>query len=104
MRCFVLSWHPFYEGGKGKEARSGKPVVRQDILDTIDKIDEVANWRASTGSIFIASDSSARVIAKKLRELMPLLTFVLLPIDIENVWGWTDKETWEFIQNPRPFE
>ena len=92
MNCYIMSWHPVYTGAP-------RPVDRQMLLNVLDKLTEVVSWRASTGTIFLLSEASARTISERLREEIPDLLFVILPIRIEDVWGWTDKETWDFIKN-----
>lgn len=96
MKCYVITWSTHYLNQQQPHA-----VNRQHILDSLDKISEARNWRASTGAIFIASEGNPKMISDQLHRLLPHLGFVLLEIKIQDVWGWTDKETWEFIQNPR---
>lgn len=89
--CFILSWHSVFYG-------DSKPVDRQLVLNSLDGIPEIITWRASTGAIFIVSEATAQALSEKLRKFLPNLGFVLLPIRVEDVWGWTDPGTWEFIQ------
>jgi hypothetical protein len=74
-------------------------IDRQNILDFLNTLpNDVAIWRASTGAIFLSSNSTAKEIAEKVHEKFPGLHFIISPIQIGNMWGWTDKGTWEFIR------
>jgi hypothetical protein len=80
----------------------GLGVERQQILDALDKVPEIVNWRAATGAIFIASESSGKVLSEKINSAIPRhVHFVLVDAEIDQVWGWTDEETWNFIRRPR---
>ena len=96
MNCFIVTWSGVYDD------RKGNPVVdRQTILDALDEISEILNWRASTGAVFVVSESTATSLWKKIHEKLPDLHFTIAPISIETIEGWTDERTWEFIRNPR---
>lgn len=91
MTVYVFVWSPTMAGNA--------PIDRQNILDFLNTLpnEEVPIWRASTGAIFIASNSTAKEISEKVHEKFPGLHFIIAPIQIGNIWGWTDKGTWEFI-------
>jgi hypothetical protein len=76
-------------------------INRQQILDMLDKDPQIKNWRASTGAIFIASEVSAKQLSEALHGTFPKLHFIIAPIDIEKTWGYSDKDTWEFIRRPQ---
>ena len=76
-------------------------ITRQKILDNLDKIPEISNWRASIGAIFIAGAFSVRELGEKIHGLMPDLLYLLSSIDMEKAAGWTDRQTWDFIQIPK---
>jgi hypothetical protein len=86
----MLTWQP--------------PFDRQKILDVINTIPEVANWRASSGAIFVVTLSSVSThhLANTIRAKLPALTFVMAAISGHAAQGNTDQETWDFINNPRP--
>ena len=89
MNCYLMSW-----------ARA--EVARQQILDALDKIPSVLNWRASTGAIFIVSELSANALSDEINSLVPShVHFVLAPINIEQIHGYTDEKTWNFIRHLR---
>jgi len=88
MNCFILTWQP--------------NTRRQEILDALDKIPEVLNWRASTGAIFIISNLDAVTLSKKINTSVGKdLFFVINPISIDTIEGFTDRDTWNFIRKPR---
>jgi len=91
MNTYILVWYPW----KGETS-----IRRQDILDALDKNRFVANWRASTGAIFIGSDANENRIADEISEKLPDLEFIISKIDLSTSQGRTDKETWSFIGNP----
>jgi hypothetical protein len=105
MNCYILAWSPAYHAPPTTNAlvsiRPPTLVNRQQILDQLDKIPEVMNWRASTGAIFIASESSANDLSTKIHAALPTLIFVLSQINHHTTQGYSDKETWEFIIQPR---
>jgi hypothetical protein len=77
-------------------------IDRQNILDFLNTLpNDVSIWRASTGAIFFASNSTVKEISEKVHGKFPGLHFMISPIQIENIWGWTDKDTWEFIRTGR---
>jgi hypothetical protein len=89
----MLVWHPIVEKAR---------IDRRSILDVLDTIPDVKNWRAHVGAILIASDSTAENLFRKIHEKLPTLIFLIAPIEIEEVFGWTDQDTWEFISEPKP--
>jgi len=93
MNCYVL----VYRHGNVERRQE-----RQQILDFLDTLPEVKNWRASVGAIFIASDARAKSLTDKIHAKFPQLIFVLARIDRSEAHGWADKDTWRFINNPRP--
>ncbi len=97
MNCCILTWHSYYERTKGE---TDKLVDRQTILDTLDTMPEVRFWRASTGAIFIGTETAVRTLAPKIHAKLPKLLFVLALIRNEDADGWTDRRTWEVISNP----
>jgi hypothetical protein len=75
---------------------------RQTILDALDGIPEIVNWRAATGAIFVVSELSGPVLAEVINPKLPAhVHFVLVPASIDRTSGYTDKETWDFIRRPR---
>jgi len=73
---------------------------RQIMLDFLDTLPEVQNWRAAVGAIYIISDATATSIADEIHRKFPALQFVLSKVDILHSNGWADKETWDFINLP----
>jgi hypothetical protein len=93
MNCYVLMWSAVVEGTL---------LDRQEVINFIDSVPEIVNWRASTGGIFLVSNASPKIISTKINAKFPKLTFIISPIAIQSTWGWADKETWDFIRNPQP--
>ncbi len=94
MNCYLLTWSLLYRNDGPPMDRT---VSRQSIIDCLEKMPEISNWRASTGCLFIASDHPARTMAEQLHIMLNDLNFLIVPIKMEDAWGWTDKETWAFI-------
>jgi hypothetical protein len=90
MKPYVLTWLPWLDGG---------PIDRQKILDVLNTMPEVLNWRAAVGAIFIISESSPTQLSIGLRTRIPNLHHMIVPIDVTIADGWADKETWDFIQH-----
>jgi hypothetical protein len=94
MKTYMLTWHPWYK-------KFDSQVDRQHILDVIDKMPEVENWRAAIGAIFLATDLNARQLSDKIHQSMPDLTFLVVPAKLDQVEGWADRKTWDFIRRPK---
>jgi hypothetical protein len=94
MKCYVLTWDRLVNDD-GKR--------RQEFLDFLDTIPEIVNWRGTVGIILIASDLSGEQIQEKIRARFPKeLGFLIFPVNINDTQGYTNKDTWDFIRNPRP--
>jgi hypothetical protein len=80
------------------------PFDRQKLLDALDTMPNITNWRASTGAVFIVADESVEVntIADQLIAKLPDLRFVVSTISSKTSQGFTDKDTWAFITDPKP--
>jgi hypothetical protein len=90
MTCFIFSW--------GSRTESSRLIDRQDILDGLDKMPEISNWRASTGVIFFVSSEDMFRLSDKIHARFPDLLFMITPIRVSSAAGWTDRETWAFIR------
>jgi hypothetical protein len=86
MKCYAVIW-------TGPE--------RQKMIDALDKIPEILNWRAASGAIFIVSEQNEDWLAEKIHKEFPSIIFMVAPVKSVDVQGYQDKTTWEFIQNPR---
>lgn len=91
MNCYIFSWD-----------RTGKDIDRQKILDFLDTISEVKNWKAVDGIILIVSDATAVQLNTQINQKFPTLRHLIAPITIDQIEGYTDQDTWDFIGNPRP--
>jgi hypothetical protein len=92
MTPYVMTWLPFV---------NNVPVDRQVILNALNTVNGVLNWRASVGAVFIISNSTATVLSAQIQQKIPGLHHVIVPVDMTVTNGWADKETWEFLQRPR---
>jgi hypothetical protein len=92
-QCYILSWAPYFHG-------TATLVDRQQLLDLLDTIPGVINWRTASGVIFLVTNNPTDVF-EKLRAKFPSLFFAMAAIKIESTWGWGDPVTWEFIRRPR---
>jgi hypothetical protein len=89
MNCYLMTW-------------SGSNVNTQTILDALDKLSEIVNWRSATGGIFIVSDTPPNDLSELINNSIPKhVHFVLARLRIGETWGYTDEKTWEFIRRPR---
>lgn len=89
MNCYILT--SLYDG-----------VTRQNMIDFLDDLPEVVNWRAHIGAIFLASEGPAEVLSDRIHEEFPTLFFIVARISAASTHGWADKDTWDLIQRPRP--
>lgn len=88
MKLYILTWNRI----------SGKTqVFRQQILDALDDIKDVHDWRAATGAIFVTTDRDEEFLTDELRKRVPNLVFIFSLIEAETTQGYADKNTWEFI-------
>lgn len=91
MKCYLLTWDRLVVDDNKR---------RQEFIDFLDTIPEIVNWRASVGVILLVSDLPAEIIQEKIRAKFPKeLGFLLVPINIHDAQGYTNRETWEFIRN-----
>jgi hypothetical protein len=93
MKCFMMTWNVMLE--------TGTFIERQTILTALDEEPTVVNWRAAVGAIFIISEKSQFDVGLSIHNKFPKLHFVLTPLDANQLGGWADKDTWDFIQRPR---
>lgn len=75
---------------------------RQEVLDFLDTVPEVVNWRATQGIILVVTNLEKRPLTAKLREKFPDMRLILSDVGLKSTDGWTDKETWDFINTPSP--
>jgi hypothetical protein len=92
MICYLLTWD---------RLKNTTGERRQEILDFLDTIPEIVNWRATTGIILLVSELTADEIIDKLHEKFPKLGFIVAPVNIDDVQGIANKETWDFIRYPK---
>jgi hypothetical protein len=72
------------------------------MIDLIDKIPEIVNWRASIGVIFLVSEKNENWISEKIHAgLPPDAAYLVSTITIDGSQGYLDAESWDFIRNPR---
>lgn len=79
---------------------------RQKLLNALDLIPEVLNWRAALGGVFVVTPATvtSSMIAEKLAPKYPDLRFVISAIYGNMTNGRADAQTWEFINNPSPMK
>jgi hypothetical protein len=78
-----------------------KIFSRQILLDALNKMSIIENWRAAVGAIFMASNASDDEIADGIHKAIPGLTFIVSEIEIATSQGIADKKTWDFITFPK---
>jgi hypothetical protein len=76
-------------------------VDRDELLQKLDQMPEVLNWRASVGAIFIVSKAGSVQLSLQIHGALPRLQFVLVSITNSICTGWADNGTWDFVNNPR---
>jgi len=79
-------------------------VNRQKILDQLNTMPEVVNWRAAAGGIFIVTGVhiTSSALALSLHGRLPDVFFVMAPIAGIHAQGNVDQKTWDFINYPKP--
>ena len=80
------------------------PAERQMIINALDQIEFVKNWRVATNAFFIVTPDtiSSHDVAKELEAKAPSLSrFVVAKIASSGTQGRADNETWDFLNNPR---
>lgn len=87
LRCFALIW---------------KETDRQAMLDFLDQVPEIVNWRTISGSVIIVSARDEDWLATKIHQKYPELTFIVAPLRLSEIQGMQPKETWDFIEKPKP--
>jgi hypothetical protein len=89
-RCHILTW--------------GGVINRQRILNALDTVEDVVNWRASTGAIFIVTglNLTSSELAFKLRPKLNGIRFIVASIVGQQAQGESDTATWNFINFPAP--
>lgn len=78
---------------------------RQELLDALDTIHSIKNWRAASGAIFIVTEESvaSSSLSQQIHKAIPSLQkFIIARIDGTQSQGLSDKETWNFLNNPKP--
>src|SRR5579862_1714228 len=92
LYVYLLIWNPMLP----------ERFDRQTVINFLDMLPEVVNWRASTGGILIVSRHDVNVLTAKLHEKLLKMNFILARIPGLTSQGWTDADTWKFINNPTP--
>jgi hypothetical protein len=87
-----MIWNPTLEG------KPAQAIDRQVILDFLDTLPEVYNWRANLRAIFIVSDASHELLSEKIHTRFPGLLHIVALISGETCQGWVDQDTWDFIE------
>jgi hypothetical protein len=78
-------------------------ALNRDRMTTfLDRINGIVNWRASGVCIEIATEFSLTTLRELVHVEFPNLHFVVVHVTPENIDGWWDGESWDFISFPRP--
>jgi hypothetical protein len=77
-------------------------LPRKTMLDFLDKQPAIRNWRATMGAIFIAADLDVTGLSDLIRNGFPGQYFVAAELHSHQTQGWSDQQTWDFINNPKP--
>ncbi|KAB2700783.1 hypothetical protein F9K79_00720 [Ochrobactrum sp. Kaboul] len=76
-------------------------VSRNELVDLIDKSEEVVNWIAPMPStLFLVSESSIQSLNKFIMNHREK-KFQYIIAEVNRRQGWLPKATWDFIQNPK---
>jgi hypothetical protein len=92
LYCIVMVWTP-------APAYAGLPVDRSQVLSGLDKLRDVKSWRASTGAIFILTDTTLNDLTFQIQKMIPGIFFMLIPYYSGSANGWTDPATWAFVNH-----
>jgi hypothetical protein len=93
MKCYLFTWHRYIGDDQ---------FDRKELLNYLDTIPEVVNWRTSAGAVLIASDLTADDLEKKIHAKFPGLFFIVALITIQTIDGRNDQASWDFIRSPKP--
>lgn len=94
MKAYLIAWNDALEGGG--------QISRDQLIEFIDKVPQIVNWRSTLRSIFIASELSPQGIHEIVHRKYPKLHFIVAEVSLDTVWGWADQKTWDFIEKPKP--
>jgi hypothetical protein len=86
-----MTWLPYV---------NNRSIDRQEVLNALNAMPGVMNWRASVGAIFIISSLPATALSMQVRQKLPGLQHVIAPIDMVTADGWADPDTWNFLRYP----
>jgi hypothetical protein len=76
---------------------------RQEVKNYLNSMNEILTWRYDLpNSFYLVSDSNARVLAKRLRELAgDKGRFIITEISANDRGGWLTADSWYLINNHR---
>jgi hypothetical protein len=79
---------------------------REKVIEAIDKVPEIVNWRSTAGAIFVVSEKTADWITNKIHKVFPEkeMIFLISPLNIQECQGYLDQETWDFLRTPKRAE
>lgn len=78
------------------------PYKQQEIIDFLETLPAVENWRASDGVVFVVTALSLQHLCGAILARFPGMHFLCVPLESAKVQGWCHPDTWDFINNPRP--
>jgi hypothetical protein len=96
LHCYMMTWS-FVVSTEPRET-----ISFTDITGSIDRMPEILNWRYVSGCLFIVTYVSVVQISLQIHGALPKLRFILAPINGPSCAGFADRETWDFINSPRP--
>ena len=74
-------------------------MVRRDVTEHLDAIDEVHDWVAFfDNSLCVVSPLSVDRLSKRLREALPDLQFILSELEEGKRNGWLPRSVWKFLR------
>ena len=95
MKCYLLTWD---------RLKTDNSERRDQITALLNTIPDVVNWRAVNGAILFVTEHehSPEVVQEKIHaRFHPNFGFLITPINITEIRGYSDQKTWDFIKNPR---
>jgi hypothetical protein len=77
-------------------------ATKQEVIDYFDSRPEIVNWKTTQGIILLVTQSTMIDITSKFRVRFPNVFLIMVEVTQNTSQGWLEKETWDFINNPKP--
>lgn len=80
-------------------------VSHKDMLRIVDRMPSVTNWHALfDNTICLASDETAKELARRLNSLLPGARYVITAVEPEQKGGRMPRSVLSFLNEPHPVQ